>query len=230
MGGVDEGWALEALRGEAGELSRALAGVDESGWGRPTRCEPWSVSELVGHVTVAVGRLPRMLAGPAPGRAEVTAVRYYRPDTRFSPQVNAARISVARGRAAEHVDGAALVADFTATWRLADQLCRDEPADRVVLTRHGDAMLLSEFLLTRVVEVAVHGLDIADALDREPWLTAPAQAAVLDLVMGPEHRDHLRDLRWDGPTALRKVTGRAALTDAETSRIDRLGVSWLTLG
>ncbi|WP_323187142.1 hypothetical protein [Streptomyces sp. NBC_00365] len=29
-------------------------------------------------------------------------------------------------------------------------------------------MLLSEFLLTRVVEVAVHGLDLADALGREP--------------------------------------------------------------
>ncbi|MEU2020510.1 hypothetical protein ABZ541_31210, partial [Micromonospora sediminicola] len=28
-----------------------------------------------------------------------------------------------------------------------------------------------EFLRTRVVEVAVHGLDLADALDRSPWTT-----------------------------------------------------------
>ena len=33
----------------------------------------------------------------------------------------------------------------------------------------------------------------------------------------------MRTLHWDGPTALRKVTGRAALTEAETGRIERLG-------
>jgi hypothetical protein len=54
------------------------------------------------------------------------------------------------------------------TWQQVDRLCRAEPEGRVVRTRHSDPMLLSEFLLTRVVEVAVHGLDLADALGREP--------------------------------------------------------------
>jgi len=30
-----------------------------------------------------------------------------------------------------------------------------------VLTRHGDVMLLTEFMRTRVLELAVHGLDLA---------------------------------------------------------------------
>jgi hypothetical protein len=37
----------------------------------------------------------------------------------------------------------------------------------VVLTRHGDRMLLTEFLRTRVLELAVHGLDLAAVDDRE---------------------------------------------------------------
>ena len=47
-----------------------------------------------------------MLGSPAPDSAEVTAVGYYRPDDRFSPQTNTARIDLARNRAAECANGA----------------------------------------------------------------------------------------------------------------------------
>ena len=50
-------------------------------------------------------------------------------------------------------------------------------------TRHGDPMLLAEFLRTRVLELAVHGLDLAAALDREPWMTAPAAGVTEDLLL-----------------------------------------------
>lgn len=222
---------LEAFRGETDALSGAVRELSESAWARPTRCEPWSVRELLGHIRLTVGRLPQMLESPAPEeQPSITATRYYRPDARFSASSNAARIEMARTDAAGHADGKELAADFAATWRQAYSQCLQQPVGRAVRTRHGDAMLLAEFLLTRVVEVAVHGLDMADALEHEPWLTEPAQAAVLDLVIGPAHRDHIRALSWDGPTALRKVTGRAALTEAETSRIERLGINWITLG
>jgi uncharacterized protein (TIGR03083 family) len=230
IGMIEDRAALEAFRCEAGQLSRALTGVRGADWARPTRCEPWSVRELLGHIGVVIGWLPQMVEGPAPDRADVSAARYYRPDDRFSPQTNAARIQLARDLAADHVDGAGLAAGFASIWQQAYRQCRDEPVDRIVRTRHGDAMLLSEFLVTRVVEVAVHGLDIADALGREPWLTTEAEETVLGLVIGPAHREHARELRWDGPTALRKVTGRAALTEAESSRIERLGINWITLG
>jgi len=230
IGMIEDRAALEAFRCEAGELSRALAGVRGADWARPTRCEPWSVREVLGHIRVVIGWLPQMVEGPAPDRADVSAARYYRPDARFSPQTNAARIQSARDLAADHGDGARLVADFASIWQQAYRQCRDEPVDRVVRTRHGDAMLLSEFLVTRVVELAVHGLDIADALGREPWLTTEAGETVLGLVIGPAHREHVRELQWDGPTALRKLTGRAALAEPESSRIERLGAKWITLG
>ncbi|MFE9612001.1 maleylpyruvate isomerase N-terminal domain-containing protein [Streptomyces sp. NPDC006012] len=227
---MDHGRVLEAFCLEAGRLSRVVAALSESEWDRPTRCEPWSVRALLGHVRVVIAWLPQMLDAPAPDGAEVTAVEYYRPDDRFSPQTDAARIGLAQNHAAGHADGAALAADFAAMWQRVAQRCRDEPAGRVVRTRHGDAMLLSEFLLTRVVEVAVHGLDLADALGREPWLTPQAGAAVLELLLGPGQLDTARELGWDGPAFLRKATGRATLDAAETAQVERIGIRWITLG
>jgi uncharacterized protein (TIGR03083 family) len=78
------------------------------------------------------------------------------------------------------------LAAFGDLWQSVLQMCQHQPADRVVRTRHGDAMLLSEFLATRVVEMAVHGLDLADALDQQSWLTPAAAAMLQELLLGPE--------------------------------------------
>ncbi|MES4907327.1 MULTISPECIES: maleylpyruvate isomerase N-terminal domain-containing protein [unclassified Streptomyces] len=228
---MDQDRVLEAFRVEAAELTKAVAGLPEAEWDRPTRCEPWSVRELLGHVRIVIAWLPQMLDSPAPDSAEVTAVEYYRPDDRFSPQTNTARIDLARNHAAECANGAALADDFAATWQRVDRLCRDQPDNRVVRTRHGDAMLLSEFLITRVVEVAVHGLDVAEALGCEPWLTAEAGMVVRELLLGSGHQlEAVRELGWDEPTFLHKATGRAALNATEAAQVERLGIQWLTLG
>ncbi|MBL7256423.1 maleylpyruvate isomerase N-terminal domain-containing protein [Paractinoplanes lichenicola] len=221
---------LDAFRLEAESLSRAVADLSEPEWNRPTRCEPWTVRELLGHLRVAVAWLPGMLAAEKPDQAEISAVEYYRPDERFAAQTNSARIDLARDHAAGLSDGAAVVADFTATWQLVDDRCRAEREDRVVRTRHGDAMLLSQFLLTRVVELAVHGLDLADALGRAPWMTPRAGDAVTELMLGRDWQNTLRELGWDQLEFLRKATGRQPLEPADVTRVDQLGVRWLTLG
>ncbi|MFC6568808.1 maleylpyruvate isomerase N-terminal domain-containing protein [Actinoplanes utahensis] len=221
--------ALDAFRLEAECLSRAAAGLSEEEWRLPTRCEPWTVRELLGHVRVVIAWLPGMLTAAEPAKAEVSAVDYYRPDDRFDVPTNTARIGVAQDYAAGLGSGAALVEDFTATWQLVDRQCRAEREDRVVRTRHGDAMLLSQFLLTRVVEIAVHGLDIADALGRPPWLTRQAGDVVMELQLGPDWRSAMRELGWDRLTFLRKATGRQRLESADAARVERLGMRWLTL-
>ena len=91
-------------------------------------------------------------------------------------------------------------------------------------------MLLSEFLLTRVVEVAVHGLDLADALGREPWLTSQAADLVQDLLLGPDGAAALEKLGWGQLRFLRKATGREPITREEALDVSRLGIRWLTLG
>ncbi|MGR4880379.1 maleylpyruvate isomerase family mycothiol-dependent enzyme [Streptomyces sp. LARHCF249] len=221
---------VEAFRRESEALTDAVSGLSEAEWKLPTRCIPWTVRDLLGHVCVVLDWLPGMLDGPAPSQAEVSAVEYYRPDDRFSPQTNSARIALAQDRAAESAGGGAFADDFTAVWRRVDRLSRAQPAGRTVRTRHGDAMLLSEFLLTRVVEVAVHGLDLADALGREPWLTAPAGDAVLELLLGREQMAAVDTLGWSRPHFLRRATGREPLDGPEAAQIKRLGIRWLALG
>lgn len=207
-----------------------MSRLSEAQWGLPTRCAPWTVRDLLGHVCVVIDWLPGMLDAPAPSAARVSAAEYYRPDDRFSPRTNSARIALAQDRAAESADGAAFADDFAASWRRVDRLCRVQPTSRTVRTRHGDAMLLSEFLLTRVVEVAVHGIDLADALKRAPWLTAPAGDAVLELLLGTEQMTAPDKLGWSQPRFLRKATGRESLDEFETAQIERLGIRWLALG
>lgn len=221
---------LEVFGLEAERLSGVLAELSEAEWDRPTRCAPWRVRDLVAHVRITITRLPGMLAAPAPDHAQVDAAGYYRPDDRFAPEANAARVSLAHGFATDQASGSALADDFAAAWREVFDLCRAEPEGRVVRTRHGDAMALSEFLLTRVVEVALHGVDVADALGREPWLTDRAGAAVQDLLLGPDQGDVFERTGWDRLNFLRKATGREPLDDAETAQIERLAIRWLTLG
>ncbi|WP_420311006.1 maleylpyruvate isomerase N-terminal domain-containing protein [Streptomyces sp. YS-B37] len=227
---MDQKRVVEAFRLEASQLARAMTGVSADEWRLPTRCAPWKVSDLLAHVRVVIAWLPDMLAAPATTHAQVSAAEYYRPDDRFTPDTNAARIALAQDHAAEQLSGAALVDDFNATWQQVDLLCRAEPEGRVVRTRHGDAMLLSEFLVTRVVEVAVHGLDLADALGREPWLTSQAADLVQGLLLGPDGTAALEKLSWGRLYFLRKATGREPITRDEALDVNRLGIRWLTLG
>jgi hypothetical protein len=93
-------------------------------------------------------------------------------------------------------------------------------------------MLLTEFTRTRVLELAVHGLDLAKALDREPWMTAPAAQVTGELLLpSPDAAAELRTTAsWDQVTLIAKLTGRATTTAAETKLIQSLGTQRLALG
>jgi hypothetical protein len=188
------------------------------------------VRDVVAHVRVVIGWVPGMVAAAAPDRAEVSATQYYRADQRFAPDLNAARVALAQDHAATQVTVAALAEDFAVAWQQVARLCRQQPVRRVVRTRHGDAMLLSDFVITRVVEIAVHGLDVADALGRRSWLTRPAADLVQELLLGPGWATATAQLGWDPARCLRKATGRDPLDLAETRAVNRLGIRWLTLG
>jgi hypothetical protein len=85
-------------------------------------------------------------------------------------------------------------------------------------------MLLSDFLTTRVVELAVHGLDIADAAGRAPWLTTSAAEHLQQLLFGQDWRTAVSTLNWDPVTLLRKTSGRADVTAKESTELASLGL------
>ncbi|MEU4338663.1 maleylpyruvate isomerase N-terminal domain-containing protein [Micromonospora lupini] len=247
-----------AFRAECVRLTDILSEVDDADLDRPTPCPPWTVRELIAHVRTGAGRLADMLAASAPPRAEVDAAGYFgaakfTPQV-DAARIDAARIDAARSEAARSEaawsdaawseaarsdaariggDGrvagrAALAVEFEKAWQAADAAVADAPPDRVLRTRHGDAMSLTEFLRTRVVEVGVHGLDLAAALGRPPWLTPQAEAVIADLLT--DGRPPPAGLRWDRLTLIRKTTGRATLTAPEQATIDAAGFRWLVFG
>ncbi|GLY02952.1 hypothetical protein Acsp01_33310 [Actinoplanes sp. NBRC 101535] len=201
----------QVLDRESQALTAALRSLPAGAWDRPTRCTPWRVRDLAGHIIAVVSRVPGMIAGPAPERADTDAARYYRGDERFSDSANEDRIALGRTIGGATPDE--LITELEKTCRQALDDARTQPPGRIVVTRHGDAMLLDEFLTTRVLEIAVHGLDIADAIPVPAWLT-PAAAA---------HLQRLFPATAGAPdpaAALRAATGRALTT----------GTSGLTFG
>jgi uncharacterized protein (TIGR03083 family) len=225
--------AGRAFLAESRHLSAAVAAEADAAWARPSPCPPWTAGELLYHVRGAVGRLSHMLTEPEPPReAEqlVPALAYYRPDHRFSPATNADRVATAqRGAAAR--PAADLAGDFEWAWRDAWTLVQAAPPDRVVRTRHGDLMLLGEFLRTRVVELAAHGLDLAVALGRDPWLTEQAAAVIEDLMLAPGAAAVIAErLGWDRVTMVAALTARRTLTEAESELLQDCQVHWLALG
>jgi hypothetical protein len=171
-----------------------------------------------------------MLAGPTPLRADTDAVGYYRPDKRFSSTTDRERVDGAVAAAVRAGSGAALAARFTRTWREVHTAVAAQPADRVVRTRHGDAMLLTDFMVTRVVELAVHGLDLADALDRPPWTHDSALETVTRLLLPEAARPRFDASGWDRLTLVRVATGRAGTeAPADLERLRAAGVTVLAL-
>jgi uncharacterized protein (TIGR03083 family) len=229
----------EAFGAESDRLCEVLAGLDDAAFARASGCPPWTVADLAYHVRMTIGRLPGMLDGPEPaglglvsaGLGLVSAAGYYRADQRFSDATNDDRIRSAQRGAAALPDAAARARDFAAARSDAWTLLGATPPGRVVRSRHGDRMLLSEFLRTRVFELAVHGLDLAAALDREPWMTPLAAEVTGELLLPAAAGARLRaDAGWDQVTLIAKLTGRCPATSAERALIEALGGRRLALG
>jgi uncharacterized protein (TIGR03083 family) len=218
--------AEAAFRAEVERLGEVMSTLDEADLRRPTRCAPWSVHDLLAHVRTATGRLTVMLAEPPPPAADVDAAGYYRAE-RFLPAEDSERVRSAQDQAA--AEGLAIITDYDRTWRAVVELVATQPPDRPVRTRHGDAMRLDEFLVTRVVELGLHGLDLADALGRAPWLTDPAAEVIERLLLG-DARSAYGAYGWDRLTLIAKATGRAPLRPEERAKLDRRGVRRLALG
>jgi uncharacterized protein (TIGR03083 family) len=228
---------IAAVRAEAATLAGVAAGLTPADLARPSPCPPWTVADVLGHVIVAVSRIGQALAVPDDGNgALVTAVGYYRPDARFSAAANDDRIVTAQVMAARlgEADAVAVAAELDRSWRDGCALLERAPAGQIVRTRHGDRMLLAEFARTRVVELGVHGLDVAAGLGRVPWLTPQAADVLEELLLpagGAGLAGRLRASFSVGRAGLiAKLTGRAALTGPEEEVLRAAGVARLPLG
>lgn len=213
---------VAALAAEIAVAAPVLSGISAAAARRSTRCVPWDVLALAAHTAGALVRVCDALDGPRPPAAQVSALGYFRPDARFSPEVDARRIA----EAADHADPGEPGRALARTWRDLRPRVEAEPPGSVVRTRHGDAMALEDFLLTRVVELVVHGLDLADALERGAWTAPPALEAVAELLLPAG----TGGLEMGTLEAVRAATGRALPGGPGPDALENAGVRFSALG
>ncbi len=124
-------------------------------------------------------------------------------------------------------------AEFSGALELTLDRClaaaRAEDPARVLGTRL-TSIRLDEFVKTRVLEIGVHGLDLAAALGRDPWLTPDAASVVQSILVALLGGDPTADLGWSDLTFIETATGRRPLTEAERAVLGIRAGSFPLLG
>ncbi|MDA8392394.1 MAG: maleylpyruvate isomerase N-terminal domain-containing protein [Actinomycetota bacterium] len=151
----------------------AVAGIRHQEWDKPGLGE-WDVRSLVGHTVRAVLTIETYLATGTGACDRIDPVDYYLAllgdpsDPADAERRSALHAAVAeRGRRAGAdlgVDPAGYVAE---TARRVVALVDNTPADAPLATPAG-TMALEDYLQTRILELAVHTLDLYRALHSEP--------------------------------------------------------------
>lgn len=163
----------------------------------------WTLRELIGHTARAISTVTTYLALPAPSRVTVHSAAEYL-DVVLRQRGDDEAILL-RGRAAGAALGDDPVTAIEALTIAAADAITAAGRDRLVAVGGGAdpvAMVLGEYLRTRVFELTVHGIDIADAAGLE-WVPPPAH--VLDALHLAACNASARDR---GVEALRHLTGR----------------------
>jgi uncharacterized protein (TIGR03083 family) len=213
------GALLAALRQECECISQAVLDLPEEQFQRPTRCTAWDVNGLLAHLFRETQRITTALAQPPAPRVDADAVSYWR---RYDPVTNARRtIERARQVVAAYGGGADLAAAFNHAWRMAlDAATTVDPARP---TRSWEPLLVfEEFLKTRLVELTVHGLDLAHALGHPPWASQQGLRTTREVLVGLLGAPLPDELAWDEITLAEKGTGRQPLSQPERRHLGPL--------
>jgi uncharacterized protein (TIGR03083 family) len=221
-----------ALAAEADALCAVLAVLTAADLDRASPCPPWTARELTCHMIIGARRIAQALRGPDdPAASLITTVGYYRADERFSSAVNANRIDTAQNLARQLGAPAAIRTELTRACAESVGLLAQAPTDRAIRTRHGDRMLLTDFARTRVVELGLHGLDLALALDRPPWLTGEAATVLAELLLPAGNAARLCvELGCDRTALIALLTGRADAAPTQAAALASAGAIRLALG
>ena len=183
-------------------FSELVRAVPEDRWDGPGLGK-WDLRSLIGHTSRSLTTVATYLDSPADTEDLASAERYYVHVKELSAVLGADDI-VERGRraGADLGDDPAESVDALAT-AVIERLGAGE--DRLIRVIGDVGIRLHSYLPTRTFELAVHGLDIADAAGVD--FTPPADvleesallAARIALALG------------DGTTVLRALTGRTSL-------------------
>ncbi|WP_234807651.1 maleylpyruvate isomerase family mycothiol-dependent enzyme [Mycolicibacterium bacteremicum] len=194
--------SMTVFASAARSFEQLVGSLGAADWAGPGLGD-WDLRSLVGHTSRSLVTVIDYLGQPAPTGELVDAVQYYLAVREFGATAGAEAVNE-RGRQAGRdlgEDPAAAVSALVDR-ALADVEAAGDPAIAVI---GGIGIVLSEYLQTRIFELAVHGLDIARATGTD--YVPPAE--VLEAAAALSARIAVRS--GQGPQLLLTLTGRAAL-------------------
>lgn len=198
------------------ELDQVLSGfrtVTHDQWSTLTGLEPhdpsqphWTIFELAGHFDISIGLTRMLIADPQDGQVGRDRVSFFIfPRSEVAPVVYDYAYTMVEGKQPSD-----MVAVLETTFGETINEARAMPPDTVGSGYYA-LMRLDDFIQTRVVEGVVHGLDLTDALGRDPAATSAGislTAEILDELLARRTvagrpADLSDDLTW-----IRAASGR----------------------
>lgn len=170
-------------------------------WDASTRLAGWTARTLLGHLVVVAEAIPRTLGEPPTNEEPTSVYAVFRGAAGRAPD-NDRR---AREFAAA-ADPAALITRLETAIAAASNTLDDIDADAVLPTRFGP-LPTSHFLVHRIVEGVVHGLDLPATCPPDPGALEICASALVQLLQ--QTRPELADrVPADETTWVEAATGR----------------------
>jgi hypothetical protein len=211
MGSYED--TVRILEVELGQVEQAFRGLTDGEWATPTKLRPldetkphWTLFELAGHFDISIGLTVMLMAEPQDGQVGRDRVSFFI----FSRLEHAPIVYDYAYTMVEGKTPAQMPDVLGATFAKTIEGARSTPPDTVGSGYYA-LMRLDEFVASRVVEAVVHGLDLTDAIGREPMATpegVAVTAAILDELLARKTvagrpPDLADDLAW-----VRAASGR----------------------
>jgi len=216
MGSYDD--AVRTLDVELRGVEQAFRDLTHQQWQTPTKLQPldetqprWTVFELAGHFDISIGLTVMLMAEPQSGQVGRDRTSFFIfPRSEVAPVVYDYAYKMVDGKTPEQMPDV-LRETFTKTIEGARATAPD-----TIGPGYYALMRLDEFVPSRVVEAVVHGLDLTDAIGREPIATpegVAVTAGILDDLLARKTvagrpSDLTDDLAW-----VRAASGRAEHPD-----------------
>ena len=209
---------LEALRAQADLLDELVAELDEADWSRPTRCPPWSVFELFGHLVGTI-RFANSLLDEVDAEPSTDRQRW----NVGTQRTEADQESVREGTAA-YIEGKT-VADLRGDWDAAKKAMPeglDGDPNAVVGDPARRTIRRADLADRNVRELGIHTMDLGHATLRGERITPEASAILIDTFNGQLGEPLPPALGWDAKTYILTASGRRQLEPNERHTLGAL--------
>jgi hypothetical protein len=197
---------IDTLADELARIEATFRGLTGPEWATSTRLVPvdpdlphWTVFELAGHFDISIGLTRMLIDGLGEERPARDRTSFFiNPRSETGPVVYGYAYTMVEGKTPADMPG--VLAD---TFGKTIEEARSVPASAVG-PGYFAPMQVDEFVASRVVEAVVHGLDLTQALGRDPIGTPQGialTASILDDLLarrtvGRRPADLADDLAW----------------------------------